>query len=638
MNTVQPMQISKPGIRRSLLLAFGVLPAVLLLLGGCAVTPKPLTETDIQNRVAADKEVMFADQEAVTGPISLEEAMARALKYNLDLRLKMMESALSSSQADLSKYDMLPNLVASAGYVSRSNESGGTSVSLSTGEVSLESSTSQERERQLARAEFSWNILDFGVSYYRARQQADHYLIAEENRRKVVQTLLQDVRSAYWRAMEAQRLARLADQLDGRIRTALERSRASETQGLVPPREALAYQRLMLDAVSLINARRQELDLARRELSALMNTPPDMAFTLVERDEAPLLAVRPDLAELEDLALHNRPELREEDYKARISTSETRRMLLAMLPGLGISAGPNYDSNTYLENSSWFEANLQASWNVLRLLALPSLLNAREAQVTTDEARRLALSMAIITQVRVATGRYQLALENLEISRESSAVDQRIASFARAGASTKSDTELELIRAEVKALNSAYQQASSYAAAQAAAARLHNSVGLDALPGEQTLALSVRELAAQLATLSTTADPAVFSGTPVQAKALPPVRLELRWPNKADIPGIDTRMVHEAVQAILERNRVQVLGPDEKGAKVTMTLRLEDEKDTIRKARWQLDLSRQDGSPAGQGEYASALPAALDSATMSAFAEAAMVAHLQKLETLDEQP
>ena len=53
MNTVHPMQISKPGIRRSLLLAFGVLPAVLLLLGGCAVTPKPLTETDFVNRVGA---------------------------------------------------------------------------------------------------------------------------------------------------------------------------------------------------------------------------------------------------------------------------------------------------------------------------------------------------------------------------------------------------------------------------------------------------------------------------------------------------------------------------------------------------------------------------------------------------------
>ena len=68
------------------------------------------------------------------------------------------------------------------------------------------------------------------------------------------------------------------------------------------------------------------------------------------------------------------------------------------------------------------------------------------------------------------------------------------------------------------------------------------------------------------------------------------------------------------------------------------TEKLDKEKDTIRKALWQLDLSRRDGSPAGQGEYASALPAALDSATMSAFAEAAMVAHLQKLETLDEKP
>ena len=632
------MQTSRPGFRPSLLSAFGILPAVLLLLSGCALKPTPLTEADIQSRVTADKATMFAGQEAVAGPISLEEAMARALKYNLDLRLKMMESALSSGQADLAKYDMLPNLVASAGYVSRSNESGGTSVSLATGEVSLEPSTSQERERQLARAEFSWNILDFGVSYYRARQQADNYLIAEENRRKVMQTLLQDVRSAYWRAMEAQRLARQADQLDGRIRTALERSRASETQGLVPPRDALAYQRLMLDAVSLINARRQDLDLAKRELSALMNIPPDVTFTLVEREEAPLLAVRPDLAKLEDLALHKRPELREEDYKARISTSETRRMLLSMLPGLGISTGPNYDSNDYLENNSWFEANLQASWNVLRLLALPSLLDAREAQVTTDQARRLALSMAIITQVRVAVGRYQLALQDLEICRESSAVDQRIASFARAGASTRSDTELELIRAEVKALNSAYQQAASYATSQAAAARLHSSVGIDTLPGDQALALPVQELAAHLATLPTSADPAIFSGTPVQAPALPAVQLELRWPKKGDIPGIDTKVVYDAVVAILERNRVQVLGPDQPGPKVTMTLKLEKEQDTIRKARWQLDLSREDGSQAGQGEYASALPAALDSATMSAFAEAAMVAHLQKLETLDEKP
>ena len=48
----------------------------------------------------------------------------------------------------------------------------------------------------------SWNLLDFGVSYYRARQQADQVLIAEERKRKVVQNILADTRNAYWRALE----------------------------------------------------------------------------------------------------------------------------------------------------------------------------------------------------------------------------------------------------------------------------------------------------------------------------------------------------------------------------------------------------------------------------------------------------
>ena len=81
-----------------------------------------------------------------------------------------------------------------------SNYSGGTSISIVTGQETLSASTSEERSHLLGGADFSWNILDFGVSYYRARQQADQFLIAEERRRKVVQNLLQDVRAAYWRA------------------------------------------------------------------------------------------------------------------------------------------------------------------------------------------------------------------------------------------------------------------------------------------------------------------------------------------------------------------------------------------------------------------------------------------------------
>ena len=68
-----------------------------LVLAGCAsVTPHPYTEKDVKERVAADRREMYADQEPITKPLTFPEAVARALKYNLDYRLKLMESALAA--------------------------------------------------------------------------------------------------------------------------------------------------------------------------------------------------------------------------------------------------------------------------------------------------------------------------------------------------------------------------------------------------------------------------------------------------------------------------------------------------------------------------------------------------------------
>ena len=44
--------------------------------------------------------------------------------------------------------------------------------------------------------------------------------------------------------------------------------------------------------------------------------------------------------------LRTRPELREQDYQARISAAETRKAMLRLLPGLEFSAGGHYDSNS----------------------------------------------------------------------------------------------------------------------------------------------------------------------------------------------------------------------------------------------------------------------------------------------------
>lgn len=56
---------------------------------------KPFSQAEIGERVSQDVASMYKDQEVIAAPIDFHEAAARALKYNLDYKLKLMETALS---------------------------------------------------------------------------------------------------------------------------------------------------------------------------------------------------------------------------------------------------------------------------------------------------------------------------------------------------------------------------------------------------------------------------------------------------------------------------------------------------------------------------------------------------------------
>ena len=600
------------------------------LFAGCAVVPEQLTDSEVRNRVNSDQALLYVEQEQVFKPISFEEAVARALKYNLDYRLKLMESALASGLANLSRYDMLPNLLANAGYASRNNDSGGNSVDIDTGQRTLTNSTSQERNRQLASAEFSWNMLDFGVSYFRAKQQADQYLIAEERRRRVIQNILQDTRASYWRAVGAQRLARDAEVLGERAKSALERSREAEAQGLLPPRDALNYQRMLLDAVALLASRRQELEFAKRELAALMNVTPGTDFTVVEGVEPALMPVPFNIAELEEVALSNRPELREEDFRMRITADEARRQLVTLLPGISFTAGAQYDCNKYLYNNNWIESGVRVSFNLMKALSYPAMKDVQEAQKRNDQARRLALSMAILTQVRVSVERYRLALHDLDIARDSNKVDQRLASYARAAESTRADTELELIRAETRSLNSQYQRYSAYAAAQTAFGRIYNSIGLEVLPVNMETA-SVAELASVVADNLKNLEAEAFPRMDAYNTAIPPTRLKIELPT--NLSGVESNTIRQSVEKMLLRNNIVVLGSLESTApQLLMKLVQAPSRDGVRRVKWEISVNKGDGKQMGAVNYASTLIGGDSTKVVTAFAEAATIANIKKID------
>ncbi|MFD0389831.1 TolC family protein [Tistrella bauzanensis] len=469
------------------------------LLAGCAVTPEPIAPQATEARISADLARMFSNQEPLSGRLSLHEAMARAILYNLDGRLRTMEQALSQRQLDLSRWDMLPSLAASAGFVGRDNVSASSSENVATGSQSLVPSTSTERNRRVADLNMSWNILDFGVSYVTAQQNADRSLIAAEQRRRVVHTIIQDVRSAYWRAVAAERVLTRIDPLMARIEQALASAAEIERQQLRAPADALTYRRGLLDALRQLQAQRRELRLAKTELAALINIRPGEDFSLeAPETQGAMPPVTSDPADLERLALANRPEVRELDYQTRISQQETRKALLRLLPGIELDLGAHYDSNKYLVNNDWADYGVKLTWNLLNILRIPGAMAVAEANEDVVDARRMAISMAVLAQVHVAQTNYEEARRQYETARELSELDNRILDQARAAAGTRVG-DLQVIQTELAAVQTELRRDLAFADANNAFGRLFLSIGADPLP-EGLSAPTVSTLATAIGT------------------------------------------------------------------------------------------------------------------------------------------
>ncbi|MBK8064373.1 MAG: TolC family protein [Betaproteobacteria bacterium] len=473
-----------------------------VLLGGCSVIPVPL-ETSERERIAAEAaQKLFAGQEPLTRSVSLYEATARALKYQMEYRVRMMEQAVALGQLDVSRFDMLPKLMINAGYSTRDNDSFGFGFSPNGG-IATNPSASQERTRDTASVGFTWNVLDFGLSYFRAQQLADQTLIAEERRRKAMQNLAQDVRLAWWRSEAAQRLLPQIDEYLEEIDLAIEKSRIIENRKLLPPMQTASLRRGLLDLQQQISLRRQELAQSRIELSALLNVPPGTQVQVTPPTRAPagMLELRSSIDTLETIALRSRPEMAEETYKARVNESDIRRSMLQLFPNLTGDVTRNYDSNRFLVNNTWISIGLSVAFNLVKAFSLPALNRSAEAQRQLDDTRRLAVAMAVMTQTRMAAVRYGLLSHEFGVWDQAARDDEQIVSYLSSSADVGIDTEFELIRAKARYLVSKINRDMTYANLEAALGRIHNSVGLDALPSEveshETAALA-RQLQARL--------------------------------------------------------------------------------------------------------------------------------------------
>jgi len=475
--------------------------AVSLALSACStVSPVPITAAALKKATDDDRAAIRHDVLPLTGPLTLDEAIARAIKYNLDRRAKMMEEALALNQLDVTHYDMLPKLVAQAGYASRSNDKVSLSRDELTGTPSTSRFISQDRNHNLLELGMTWSLLDLSLGYYATQQQADRVLIASERRRKSLHVLMQDLRTVYWRAASAQKIRSQVEATIAMAEDALADSRKAEAERLRGPLEALRYQRQLLENLRLLEAIDQELSSAQVELASLINAPLgqpiQIADTNLKNENSGLLEL--PLQVMEETALAQNADLREQHYNTRLARGETRRTLVRLFPNLTFNYAVKYDTDSYLIHKNWNEAGLQLSFNMFNLLTGPMQIKLAEAGVKLADQRRMATQMAVLTQVHVA--RVQLLNARKQFDRADAiyAADRKISDITRSRVSAQAQSKLDSVSSAASEILSLLRRDQAMAQVQAAEQRLLATLGLDPQIGSAG-ELSLTELTEQIA-------------------------------------------------------------------------------------------------------------------------------------------
>ncbi len=458
-----------------------------LAIGGCSRSSDSITLDEHVEVLEQDFKTLFADQEPVSHPVSLHEAMARGILYNLDHRVSVMESMIAKGEGDLALLELLPSLTAQAGYRVRDEELSLTHQSVATGATSLPDSVFDEKRKKTAGLGVDWNVIDAGIAYAEAKSLSDKARVAEERRRKVVHAIIQDVRYAYWRAASAQILLTRIDSLIENGKAEVERlDREGLRKGNRPHSQIHRYeqQARLLSYMEDLMALKGGLVTAKVELASLINLSPedDLPLSVNEsiifnQDSIPTLEL--DVESLELVALMIRPEIREDVLMKRIGARNVKTTTLSAVPGIGMALGYHYDGNHYLGNNDWNEISFSITENLVKLFSLPRRVQHVKSKEKLIEMRRRALIVAVMSQVHLARYRLTLAQDHFRVIHKLASVTQKISNTTEKMENLSSADHLER---EMEALLNRSKLHSAYAEYQNAYGRMLTSIGMDPLP------------------------------------------------------------------------------------------------------------------------------------------------------------
>ncbi len=388
-----------------------------LPLAGCGplrADPRVLREKNAPEELAQIR----AFDPAIESPLTLAAAIDYALKNNLQAKLSEMEKTIQEESVTGRKVAMLPSLLAEAEISEKSRDVASKSINANTKAISLDPSISTDRDLQKGTATFTWNLLDFGVGYFRARQAANQAVIAAQRLERAKQKLILEVTRAYGQAVAARESALMARKLLARFRDRQNLALEQVQDSLVSAATGLRSEIKYIEGLIQLSEFESRYSNSRASLAQLLGLPPSADITLADMDTATLptdLALNVDTMESE--AIHKRPELSEKDLEQAVTEDEARVALAQMFPSPAFFLRLEYDSNSFLTVHDWYTTGLRATWN---LFSIPMQMNNRRIALLKGDyikQERTALAVAVLAQLHIAWFNYRNAVEQCLLKR-----------------------------------------------------------------------------------------------------------------------------------------------------------------------------------------------------------------------------
>lgn len=449
---------------------------------GCSLSPKKIDNQSQYNNTHLTLKSIIEQQKNITGNITLEEAIARVLKYNLDNRLQQTQLALESGSLNQAYLEMLPSLLVDGNYSFRNNEQIQNLVQ--NGQVVPGEQSFTPREIVDFSAGVQWNILDFGLSYTRAQQQANRVMIMKEQQRKITQALIQQTIAIYWKAWTAQQMAPKVARFKKEAEKALLNSILASKNKLSPNEKELDYQNVLIKAIRKATKLQLQIADAKASLSRLMNANQNSQYQLIAPKESikKLPNINPEFEKMDLLALLYRPELREASYQKQIAEKGVQAAVLEMLPGISFDYGYNNTNNQFMLNRNWLGGNINLSFDLINsLLKAPMNIKNAKMVVQYEQLKQAATTATVLTQIRIAYSNYLLWQSDYHYAKQEVETTEKLYLSALNNEKAKRSSKQETIRRALDALNSEFDEQITFANAYEALATIYQSIGLDFL-------------------------------------------------------------------------------------------------------------------------------------------------------------